>query len=128
MSTTATAVSFTAPMPGLEPELDFVLRGVHGAPGLYALEAAARPELRLFLADAALYVPDYSPNLPAESLDELQLTGTAGPTTLVVINPASGNPTVNLQAPIVLNPQTNRCTQVVLDGRDYPLRAELAAA
>lgn len=123
---TAMAVSFTSPMPGLEPHVDFVLRGVDGAPGLFALEAVDRPELRLFVADAAVYVPDYAPQVPAAALEALQVKGAAHATTFVVVNPASGTPTVNLQAPIVLNPQNRRCTQIVLDGRDYPIRAELS--
>lgn len=124
---TATAVRFTSPMPGLEPHVDFVLRGVEGAPGLFALEAADRPELRLFVADAAVYIPGFAPPVPAASLEALQLTGAAHATTLVVVNPASPTPTVNLQAPIILNPQIRRCTQIVLDGKDYPIRAELSA-
>ncbi|WP_427133815.1 flagellar assembly protein FliW [Pseudarthrobacter sp. S9] len=42
-----------------------------------------------------------------------------------MINHSAGTTTVNLMAPIVLNPGTRRCTQLVLDGRDYPLRADL---
>ncbi|XTR53410.1 hypothetical protein ACOM2C_15690 [Pseudarthrobacter sp. So.54] len=30
-------------------------------------------------------------------------------------------------APVVLNPANRRCTQLVLDGRDYPLRADLSS-
>lgn len=122
---TSTAVTFTSPMPGLDPEVDFVLRGVEGAPGLYALEAVAKPVLRLFIADVAVYVPDYKPRIPAAARDNLDLSDDGFATIFVVINPASGHPTVNLQAPIILNPETGRCTQVVLDSKDYPLRAEL---
>jgi flagellar assembly factor FliW len=43
----------------------------------------------------------------------------------VVLNHAPGSTTVNLMAPIVLNPATGRCTQLVLDGREYPLRVDL---
>lgn len=129
-------LSFTAPMPGLEAAEGFALRGIDGAPGLYAMESAS-PRIRMFLADAAVYVPDYAPAIPHSTLEVLGLertgsdrTGldrTGRATVLVVVNPTLEKTTVNLAAPIVLNPETGRCTQVVLDGEDYSLRAELSA-
>ncbi|MCX2749075.1 flagellar assembly protein FliW [Arthrobacter sp. MI7-26] len=133
-------LSFTAPMPGLEASDGFALRGIDGAPGLYAMESA-NPRIRMFLADAAVYVPDYAPAIPHSTLEVLGLdrTGLDGAgldgnvpdpmglaTVLVVVNPTPEKTTVNLAAPIVLNPETGRCTQIVLDGDDYSLRAELS--
>ncbi|MFH5880031.1 flagellar assembly protein FliW [Arthrobacter sp. NA-172] len=128
MSTAQAAreLSFTAPMPGLETAEGFALRGIDGAPGLYALESAS-PRIRMFLADAAVYVPDYAPAIPGSTLEDLGLEATELATTLVVVNPTLEKTTVNLAAPIVLNPETGRCTQLVLDGREYSLRAELSA-
>ncbi|UKA63505.1 flagellar assembly protein FliW [Arthrobacter sp. FW306-04-A] len=129
-------LSFTAPMPGLEAADGFALRGIDGAPGLYAMESA-NPRIRMFLADAAVYVPDYAPAIPHSTLDVLGLDRTGLDrngsdqmglaTVLVVVNPTQEKTTVNLAAPIVLNPETGRCTQIVLDGDDYSLRAELSA-
>ncbi|VXB81451.1 Flagellar assembly protein FliW [Arthrobacter sp. 9AX] len=114
-------VTFTAPMPGLESSNAFTLRGVDGAPALFALEASAGLAVRLFVADAAVYVPGYAPDLPSSAVEAGQTT------TLLVVTPGPGEPTVNLAAPIVLNPGTGLCTQLVLDGKNYPLRAPLAA-
>ncbi|MET3923403.1 flagellar assembly protein FliW [Arthrobacter sp. UYEF20] len=121
-----TPVAFTAPMPGLEHVHDFTLRSVEGAAGLYALESSSTP-VRLFLADAAVFVPGYDPPIPSASLEALELEQGAAPQVLVVLNHSPGSTTVNLMAPLVLNPATRSCTQLVLDGRDYPLRAELNA-
>ena len=44
---------------------------------------------------------------------------------LVVTNPGETGTTVNLMAPIVVNADTGRCAQIILDGQDWPLRAEL---
>ena len=117
-------VTFTAPMPGFEELHDFSLRSVDGAAGLYALESGSSP-VRLFLADAAVFAPSYAPPIPAASLEALGLDDRETPQVLIVVNHAPGSTTVNLMAPIVLNRGTGRCTQLVLDGRDYPLRAEL---
>ncbi|MDN4642541.1 flagellar assembly protein FliW [Arthrobacter sp. PsM3] len=120
-----TPVTFTVPMPGLENAHDFTLRSVEGATGLYALEATSGTPARLFLADAAVFVPGYSPPFPAAALEALALEPGGKPQILVVLNHSPATTTVNLMAPIVLNPATRRCTQLVLDGRDYPLRADL---
>ncbi len=120
-----TPVSFTVPMPGLEDAHDFTLRSVEGATGLYALEATSGTPARLFLADAAVFVPTYNPPVPAATRQALELVEDDAPQILVVLNHSPAATTVNLMAPIVLNPATRRCTQLVLDGRDYPLRADL---
>lgn len=112
-------VTFTVPMPGLGGSGGFTLRGIDGAPGLFVLEATAGTTARLFVADAAVYVPGYASAIPEQSVDAGQTT------TLLVINPGLGRPTVNLAAPLVLNPETGRCTQLILDSTIFPLRAEL---
>ncbi|MDD1475672.1 flagellar assembly protein FliW [Arthrobacter sp. H16F315] len=123
-----TPVMFTAPLPGLEGANDFTLRSIEGAPGLYALESLVPTPLRLFLADAAIFVPEYSPRVPAAVLADLELDQDQDPQVLVVVTPSADSTTVNLMAPIVLNPGNRRCVQLVLEGRDYPLRAELKSA
>ena len=122
---TNTPVTFTAPMPGLENVQDFTLRSVEGAAGLYALEAGSPSPVRLFLADAAVFVPGYAPPVPEATLQALELEQDQALQVLVVLNHSPKATTVNLMAPIVLNPATRRCAQLVLDGREYPLRADL---
>ncbi len=122
---TNTPVTFTAPMPGLENVQDFTLRSVEGAAGLYALEAGSPVPVRLFLADAAVFVPGYAPPVPAATVQALELEQHQDLQVLVVLNHSPQATTVNLMAPIVLNPATRRCAQLVLDGREYPLRADL---
>jgi flagellar assembly factor FliW len=123
----STPVTFTAPMPGLENVHDFALRNIHSAPGLFALEAEQPVAVRLFLADASVFVPGYTPPLPGAALDALELANDETAQVLVVVNHSPGSTTVNLMAPIVFNPTNRRCTQLVLDGKEYPLRAELGA-
>jgi flagellar assembly factor FliW len=122
---TNTPVTFTAPMPGLGNVEGFTLRSVAGAAGLYALEAGSPSPVRLFLADAAVFVPGYAPPVPEATLQALELEQDQALQVLVVLNHSPEATTVNLMAPIVLNPATRRCAQLVLDGRDYPLRAAL---
>ncbi|WP_125614220.1 flagellar assembly protein FliW [Specibacter cremeus] len=118
-------VRFTAPPPGLEPATEFVLEPVPGAAGLFTL-SSGETAARLFVLDASVYLPDYAPRLARTVLESVGLAAGVVPTVLVVANPAAQT-TVNLAAPIVLNPVSGACAQVILEGADWPLRHPLAA-
>ncbi|WP_026532261.1 flagellar assembly protein FliW [Arthrobacter sp. H41] len=125
---------FLTPPPGLSPLVDFILDTLDGADGLYALRsdgtgeiAGNTTEVRMFVLDSALYLPDYEPPVSAEQHAALGL-GDDEPLILVVANPGASGTTVNLMAPIVLNRTTGACAQVILDGAAWPLRAELTRA
>lgn len=120
------ALTFTAPPPGLDPLVDFSLDKIDGADGLYTLQASQNASLRLFVLDTAVYLPAYQPAVPPANTEALDLPVTDSLTFLVVANPSEGGTTVNLMAPILVNPATGRCTQVILDRGDWPIRAELA--
>ncbi|HEV7956252.1 MAG: Flagellar assembly factor FliW [Microbacteriaceae bacterium] len=114
----------TAPR-GFEPLVDFALHDVEGVTGLYALRAT-ESETRVFVVDAGVHLPDYTPEISNEQGSALQLESSDNAIVLVVANPGNGGMTLNLMAPIVVNATTGRCAQVILEGQEWPLRAELA--
>ena len=122
------ALTFVTPPPGLAPITDFTLNMVEGADGLYTLQAVPNPSTRLYVLDASVYLPDYTPYISSEQSDALSLTAPTDALVLVVVNPGEGSTTVNLMAPIVVNSATGVCAQVILEGQDWPLRAELNTA
>jgi len=121
-------LTFVTPPPGLAPITDFTLNTVEGAHGLYSLQAVPHPSTRLYVLDASVYLPDYTPYISSEHSDALSLTASADALVFVVVNPGEGSTTVNLMAPIVVNGATGVCAQVILEGQDWPLRAELHVA
>lgn len=121
------AVTFVSPLPGLAPLLDFSLDAVDGAEGLFSLRSTDDAGVRLFLLDPAVYVPDYRPSLAPSQLEPLAAE-LAGLRVFVVANPAAEGTTVNLMAPILLNPISGLCSQVVLEGSQWPVRARLPLA
>ncbi|GAA4266332.1 flagellar assembly protein FliW [Frondihabitans peucedani] len=118
-------LSFVTPPFGLEPVVDFVLDEISGAAGLYSLHAAEDPATRLFVVDAGLHLPDYSPEISEEQAAPLGITHADHALVLVVANPAESGTTVNLMAPIVVHSGTGAAAQLIFDGQDWPLRAEL---
>ena len=118
-------VVFTSPPPGLSPVVDFELDQVDGAVGLYAMRDTVGADLRLFLLDPALFVPEYQPQLTDEHLGPIGADDAQQVDVYVVATLSDGAPVVNLLAPILVHPATHAATQVILDGADWPLQAEL---
>jgi flagellar assembly factor FliW len=124
-------LTFVAPPPGLAPLVDFSLDKIDGADGLYAmhaLHADLDSELRLFLLDAQVHLPDYAPMLTDEQCAAVDVTTPEDAIVLVVANPAADGTTVNLLAPIVVNASTGASAQFILEGQNYSLRQELRSA
>lgn len=119
------ALTFTSPPPGLMPHAEFILDDVNGAAGLYALHATADPAIRLYVLDAAVYLPWYTPEINDEQASGLELTDAEDAMVLVVANASEAGTTTNLMAPIVVNAKTGKCSQLILEGQDWPIRAEL---
>lgn len=123
----AARLTFVTPPPGLQPIDEFDLAEVEGAVGLYTLRDTAGADVRLFLLDPGHFVPEYLPTLSGEQLASLDAASEAELDVYVVATIQQGAPVVNLLAPIVVNPQAGRAAQVILEGDDWPLRAELVA-
>ncbi|WP_423921923.1 flagellar assembly protein FliW [Frigoribacterium sp. 2-23] len=118
-------ISFVAAPFGLEPLVQFELDEIDGATGLFALRGGEG--VRLFVLDAAVHLPDYSPVITDEQTALLELETAEEALLLVVATPGDGGTTVNLLAPIIVNTRTAQGAQLILEGQDWPLRAELAA-
>ncbi|MFO7691193.1 MAG: flagellar assembly protein FliW [Cryobacterium sp.] len=119
------ALAFLTPPPGLAPHTEFVLNAIDGATGLYSLQAAAADSTRLFVLDAAVFLPAYTPYISSEQSASLELTLPTDALLLVVANPGEAGTTVNLMAPIVVNAATGVAAQLILEGQDWPLQAPL---
>ena len=119
-------VAFVSPPAGLAPLTQFTLNEVSGADGLYSLRAVDNSAIRLFVLDAAIYLPDYSPEISDEHCRAIDLHSADDAMVLVVANPGETGTRMNLRAPIVVNVHTGVCAQVILDDQDWPLKAELA--
>jgi len=127
LPSTTVAVTFAAAPPGLSPVVDFELAIVGGATGLFTLRDTAGADLRLFLLDPAVFVPDYEPEFTSEHLAAIGAASSDDVDAFVVATISEGSPVVNLLAPILVNKETGAAAQVILDDNRWPLRAELLA-
>ena len=121
------ALTFTTPPHGLAPHVDFLLSEIDGADGLFELQSRTDSAIRLFVLDASVYLPDYAPIISDEDCVALDVHAAEDALVLVVANPGADGTTMNLLAPIVVNASSGVSAQIILDGQDVPLRAELTA-
>jgi len=120
-------VTFIASPPGLSPLVDFDLEPVAEADGLYTLRSLEAPDIRLFVIDAPVYLPDYNPEMSVQQLESIGATESSEVRVLVVTTLSDGGPSANLMAPILMHATSGEATQVILDGDDWPLRMQLGA-
>jgi flagellar assembly factor FliW len=120
-------VTFITPPPGLSPLLEFDLEPVAEADGLYSLRSLDAPDIRLFVIDAPVYLPDYNPEVSVQQLESIGATETSEVRVLVVATLNDDMPSANLMAPILMHATSGEATQVILDGDDWPLRMPLGA-
>ncbi|WP_430517273.1 flagellar assembly protein FliW [Glutamicibacter creatinolyticus] len=111
-----------AQMPGFPQVQILNLEPVEGAWGLYTLLSPQVPELRLFVLDCAVHLPQYTPRFSSEQLALVGDPAQGERTVLAVVNTAGGEPTVNLLAPLLVNSETGSCAQLILDSQGWPLR------
>lgn len=120
-------VTFIAPPPGLSPLVDFDLEPVAEADGLYTLQSVVAPDIRLFVIDAPVYLPEYNPVVSDQQLKSIGASDTADVRVLVVTTINESGPSANLMAPILMHATSGEATQVILEGDAWPLRMPLGA-
>lgn len=124
-----TEVRFAAPLLGLEHLSRFALVEIDPDSPLMALHSLEDEAVRLFVLDPAVVVSGYSPTFDGVARAAVGLAPGEEGALLVVVSPGASleDSTVNLLAPLLVNPATGVAAQVVLTGSSYPLRQPLAA-
>jgi len=116
-------ISMAIPMAGFPAHQDFALVRLHDEGLLYALTSTKDPEVRFLVAPPEPFFPDYAPELENEVFAALNTKDPDRLLILVVISAGSNETTANLLAPIVIDRDSRRAMQVVLNGSDLPIRA-----
>ncbi|WP_298436428.1 flagellar assembly protein FliW [Geobacter sp.] len=110
-------------MLGFEEKRFFLLTPPNLGPFCW-LQAVDNPDLAFVVVDTKTSIPDYTLRLTAEEFEKLQLTENGEAIFLAVVTMASSpfEITVNLQGPIVLNPERMLAKQIVLEGGKYSMK------
>lgn len=94
------------------------------------LQSLDEPGLAFVILDPALFHPDYNVQIPAEALTEVSNADGDELILSVLLTIPSDDPTgitANLRGPLLMNPRTKRCKQLIL-ADSYPTRYPLFPA
>jgi flagellar assembly factor FliW len=116
-------IDLAVPMPGFPRHRQFVLVRLNDEGLLYALTSIEDPELRFLVAPPEPFFPDYAPEIEDEVFAALNTSDPDRLLLLVVITAGVNETTANLLAPIVVDRDTRRAMQVILNGSGMPVRA-----
>ncbi len=121
-----TAIRFPEGLPGFEAEDRWELVQREDVRPFLWLRSCRSPALAILVVDPRLLVDGYAEKIPAHVADRVGAASADGLLLLAVVTlQEGGGATVNLRAPIVVNPERMVGVQVILDRRDLPLRHPL---
>jgi flagellar assembly factor FliW len=111
---------FPAGLLGLEECRQWVLLS-DGRNGAVAwLQSVERPKVALAVVSPRRFVPDYRMRVASAELEPLGLADVRAAEVLVIVGRTGGQTTLNLKAPLVINPATGAGRQVLTNG-DLPV-------
>ena len=116
-------ISMAVPMPGFPAHREFVLVRLNDDGLLYALTSVDNPELRFLVAPPEPFFPEYAPEIDNAVFAALNTQDPDRVLLLTVITAGESETTANLLAPIVVDRDSMRAMQVVLNGSGLPVRA-----
>jgi flagellar assembly factor FliW len=116
-------ITMAVPMPGFPAHREFALVRLHEEGLLYAFTSIQDPELRFLVAPPEPFFPEYAPEIEDDVLAALNTQDPNRLLLLVVISAGVNETTANLLAPIVVDQDSKRAMQVILNGTNLPVRA-----
>jgi len=121
-------IDMAVPMPGFPAHRQFVLVRLNDEGLLYAFTSIEDPELRFLVAPPEPFFPEYAPEIEKEIFAALNTKDPDRLLVMVVITAGVHETTANLLAPIIVDRDSRRAMQVVLNGSGMPVRAVMNRA
>ncbi|GAB1694675.1 flagellar assembly protein FliW [Krasilnikovia sp. M28-CT-15] len=116
-------IEMASPMAGFPAHRQFVLVRLNDDGLLYAFTSVQDPSLRFLVAPPEPFFPDYAPEIENDTLAALNNTDPDRLLVMVVITAGTEETTANLMAPILVDRDSRRAMQVILQGSKMPVRA-----
>jgi flagellar assembly factor FliW len=117
------SLEFVAPFPGFPGKTRFALVSRDDAGLLYELRSLDEPSLRFLVVPPAPFFPEYAPEIENEVFAALNTKDPDRLLVMVVITAGVNETTANLLAPIIVDRDSRRAMQVVLNDSNLPVRA-----
>ena len=120
-------INFTRGILGLEGQKKYILLDHPDTDVLKWLQSVESPEIALPVILPGNFFPEYQPEIPKEDLFPLEITTSEDAVVLCIIT-VPKNPklaTVNLKAPVIVNPGKRLGDQLIAENEGYQIREPL---
>ncbi|UQZ33846.1 flagellar assembly protein FliW [Paenibacillus sp. PK3_47] len=115
---------FPKGIPGFEEDTDFALVAMEDT-AFWVLQSLKNKNLSFLLGDPFAFYRDYEFELPSAEAEELAIVEQIIVRCIITLKERVEESTINLLAPIVLNPETLKGKQVVLHNAPYHTKHSL---
>jgi flagellar assembly factor FliW len=92
------------------------------------MQSIDEPALAFLVVDPSEFVGNFEPSMPAADADALGMSAQSARLVYTIVTIPQGKPselTLNLAGPIVVNAETGRARQVILEDDSYPIRYQV---
>ncbi|OGC85630.1 MAG: hypothetical protein A2W07_07225, partial [candidate division Zixibacteria bacterium RBG_16_43_9] len=88
------------------------------------LQSVEKPDLAILLIDPLIFLRDYKPEIPKKELEDIEILDLKKAEIYVTVTPSGKlkQSSLNLLAPIIINPAKKLGKQVVLKKSDYKIQ------
>ncbi|WP_442950104.1 flagellar assembly protein FliW [Paenibacillus sp. HW567] len=111
-------------LPGFDDETDFALIPMAETP-FWVLQSVKDKGLSFLLGDPFAFYPTFEFELPDDEAEELEIVTDVVVRCIITLKEQAEQSTINLLAPIVLNPSTRSGKQIVLHRSPYHTKHSL---
>ncbi len=115
---------FPSGLLGLEDCQQWLLLGDGHSDAVAWLQSIQRPQVAMAVVTPRRFVPDFRMRVARAELEPLHLTDLSAAEVLVIVGRTDRSITLNLKAPLVINPARGTGRQVITNG-DLPIAYEL---
>jgi flagellar assembly factor FliW len=121
-------ITFINGIMGFEYLKNYILLDHPGSSMLKWFQSIEDPEIALPAVDPTNFFPDYSPIVQKDELLQLEIEDVAKAAVLCIVRvpPDIEKATINLKAPIVLNPEKRLADQLIAEDSRYLVRHPLS--
>jgi len=123
-------IQFSSGIPGFSEETSFVLLDLPENPVFKILQSAKSPEVAFIITNPYVLYSDYTFELDDNVMESLNMISTGDVTVFVIVtlkNPFHTS-TLNLKAPIIINPNRRLGKQYILNKENYLSKAPIIPA
>ncbi len=123
---TEDVIRFPHGLPGLEDCRDWVLLADTHSDAIAWLQSVERHDVALAVASPRRFVPDYQIRVARRELEPLEVECLDAVQVLVVLSKTGKSVTLNLKAPLLINPNRRLGHQIVTNS-DLPVQYQLGS-